>query len=100
MKITISQADAEAYILARFNSLNNNVFTTVTIVPTVAVLTYCDAIRQVTKEFPRYFGNQKISAIKRLRELVPGLGLYEAKVAIESPNDAIGYWVRTGKPYL
>ena len=31
-----------------------------------------------------YDGHQKIAAIKRLRELIPGFGLAEAKTAIEN----------------
>jgi len=73
--------------------------------PTAIIL---DGIR---KEFPRYFADQKISAIKKFRELTPGptdsfgrtvsmMGLAESKWAIENLDQAIDNLNKYGKLQL
>jgi ribosomal protein L7/L12 len=54
-------------------------------------MNYVEAVMRVTKlEFPGQTTNfNKISAIKRLRELVPSLGLADAKNAVENPDTEI-----------
>ena len=66
------------------------------------------ALRQAMKEFPN-MGHQKISAIKRFRELLSGqkvgstnypaggIGLAEAKYAVENVETAIAEYNNTGK---
>jgi ribosomal protein L7/L12 len=58
---------------------------------------YVEAICQVIHvDFPiTYATNNKIAAIKKLREYVPGLGLCESKAAVENPQKAIETYLRT-----
>lgn len=62
-------------------------------------MAYPIAISTALREFPGI--TNKIAAIKRARELCPGLGLGDAKVAIENPDKAILHFFRTGSvlPY-
>lgn len=62
---------------------------------------YIEGICRVRHEFPNAHqpsvnSNNKIPAIKRLRELT-GIGLSEAKHAVERPDEAITTWLRYGK---
>lgn len=65
---------------------------------------YVTGIKAVCAEFS---GNgtlcvaydKKIAAIKKLRELVPGLGLADAKAAVENVAAAIQYNLATGQVY-
>jgi hypothetical protein len=61
---------------------------------------YIEAILRVIRiHYPKtYLSNDKIAAIKKLRELVTGLGLAEAKAAVERPEDAINFYLKYGKP--
>lgn len=43
-----------------------------------------NAYIMIPKLFPKYKGDHKISAIKRLREMIPNLGLADSKYAVES----------------
>lgn len=59
---------------------------------------YVEAILRVVRiEYPDTSKN-KIAGIKRLRELVGSLSLYEAKVAIEHPDEAIMHYLKCGRP--
>ena len=62
-------------------------------------MNYVEAIsRIIYVDFPQtYQTNQKIAAIKKLREYVSGLGLAEAKVAVEQPFEAIKCYLQYGK---
>ena len=61
---------------------------------------YIESICRVRREFPTAhqpgLNNNKIPAVKRLRELT-GIGLVEAKHAVERPDEAIDIWLRYGK---
>ncbi len=57
---------------------------------------YIEAIHRAQYEYRDYERSQKIMAIKRLRELT-GIGLAEAKYAIERPTVAIEHYLKTGK---
>jgi hypothetical protein len=65
-----------------------------------ASMNYIEGICRVRHEFPNWHtsgvNNSKIPAIKRLRELT-GIGLCEAKYAVERPDEAIDIWIRYGK---
>jgi uncharacterized protein with PIN domain len=66
-----------------------------------AGMNYVEAICRITRQFPLINdmkANQKIPAIKALRTLVTGLSLAEAKIAVESPDEAITHYIRFGKP--
>jgi len=68
--------------------------------PTTPGMNYVEAIYRVTRlEFPNtYASSHKIPAIKRMRELVGGLGLAGAKAAVEQPDRAMMYFVTNGCP--
>lgn len=71
-------------------------------IPTPAGANYVESICRVRYEFPIDWSGQtgvngnKIPAIKRLRELT-GIGLAEAKWAVERPDEAIDTWIRYGR---
>ena len=65
-------------------------------------------LREILQDFPDYRGGQKISAIKALRDrgprkadlqygTLPEISLFDAKWAIENPEDAIANLNRCGK---
>jgi len=62
---------------------------------------YVKGIKEACRLFPYYAIDQKLSAIKHLRGIVAGLGLADAKTAIENPDAAIAYWTANNKvlPY-
>ena len=60
-------------------------------------MNYIEAIARVRQEFPSHQNESKLHAIKKLREHVHGLGLLEAKIAMEHPENAIDYYISTGK---
>ena len=95
MKIKITYEDA-------VNFIKNNMpgVTQVEIESPIVVqgMNYVQGLDQALKEFPAYRSHQKISAIKRMRELVAGLGLAEAKYAVENPEAARVAWNKTGCP--
>ena len=97
MKIKITYEDA-------VNFIKNNMtgVTGVEIEAAVMVqgMNYLQGLNQALNEFPAYRSNQKISAIKRMRELVAGLGLAEAKYAVENPERARKEWNKSGRPYI
>jgi len=97
MKIKITYEDAVNFIKSNMAGV-----TGVEIEAAVMVqgMNYVQGLDQAIKEFPAFRSNQKISAIKRMRELVAGLGLAEAKYAIENPAYAREEWNRSGRPYL
>jgi hypothetical protein len=59
-------------------------------------MNYVEAICRITNQFPDT-SNQKIVAIKELRTLT-GIGLAEAKCAVENPTRAINYYIKHGSP--
>ena len=99
MKIIIPITEAQSIIAGSIGSSVNPVDVTIEM-PAPAVggagQNYVEAICRIRSEFPRYEGDQKIAAIKRLRELT-GIGLAEAKWAVERTNAAIDCYIRTGK---
>jgi hypothetical protein len=99
MNVKITKADAEAFILDSFQRCGVAVTSmTIELPPPPAISgNYVEAICRVKMEFPGYRSEQKIAAIKRLRELVPGLGLGDAKVAIENVESAIVCYLSTGQ---
>ena len=62
---------------------------------------YVKGIKETCRLFPNYATDQKMLAIKHLRFVVAGLGLADAKTAIENPDKAIAYWTTNNKilPY-
>lgn len=99
MKIKITYEDAVNFIKNNMNGVSD-----VEIEPAVAQgMNYVQGLNQAIKEFPAYRSSDKIPAIKRMRELVAGLGLAEAKYAVENPEWAREEWNKSGKsgrPYL
>lgn len=63
-----------------------------------AGMDYALAILRVRRMFPKMAGQDKIPAIKKLREMVAGLGLAEAKAAVERPDDAINFYLANNRP--
>jgi hypothetical protein len=61
---------------------------------------YIESILHITHIlFPgASINTNKITAIKKLREMVSGLGLAESKIAIEQPDKAIEHWLRYKSP--
>ena len=107
MKITITKQEILNIINAAINSEKNG--TTVTEFEIVEKYhsEYEVVLRQVMSEFPN-LQTHKLPAIKRFRELMAdkvtngdygrGLGLAEAKVAVEEPAQAIAYWNKYNRP--
>lgn len=62
------------------------------------VTNYPAAIKQAIREFPNYKTTQKIACIKRLRDLCSGLGLAEAKAAVENVEKALECWQKHKAP--
>lgn len=61
------------------------------------VMNPVEAIMRVTTiEYPNYLTNQKIPAIKKMREYHGDLGLAEAKYCVEHPAQAIHYYLTHG----
>ena len=97
MKIQLTCTQTEAIQLIK--QYKSDVDDVVIVSDGQSYMGYAQAILRVTRiEFPNYMTNEKISAIKRLRELVAGLGLADAKAAIENVNNAILHYLKTGKP--
>ncbi len=57
---------------------------------------FSSALARAQKDFPYWATNQKIAAIKRMRELLPAMGLWEAKVTMEQPAKALAYYRKNG----
>lgn len=104
MKIILTLEDAKQMLvrhpqLMPFGLATLDVTIEVETPPTGA--NYIESICRVRREFPNahrtnVVSNDKIPAIKRLRELT-GIGLAEAKHAVERPDEAIDIWLRYGK---
>lgn len=62
-----------------------------------AEMNIIEAIYRVTRiDFPNtYLTNQKIAAIKRLREYMPSLTLSDAKYIVENPESSCVTWCRS-----
>ena len=90
--ITLSQTEAED-LIKNFKEVD-----VVTITNTTENTGFVEGILRVTRiDFPyTYQTNEKIVAIRRLREYVKGLGLGDAKYAVENPDKAILDYLRTG----
>jgi ribosomal protein L7/L12 len=101
MKILVTQKDLESMVRANLGV--TGVAAELTVVfdspTTQTVGNYVEGIHRAMYENPRYNSDQKIAAIKRLRELVPSMGLVEAKTAIENPQAAIAHWLKSGTFY-
>ena len=97
MKIKITYEDAVNFIKNNMNGVS-----AVEIEQPIVVqgMNYLQGLNQALNEFPAYCSNQKISAIKRMRKLVAGLGLAEAKYAVENPERARKEWNKSGRPYI
>ena len=75
------------------------------VIITDSINPYVLGIKAMLAAFPREFVNgkmsaistKKIEAIKFLRGQVLGLGLAEAKVAVETPELALNEFAKTGK---
>lgn len=94
MKITLTQKEAvdqlEKLLRERMGDLLAN---STEFVVEIAELTRTEVLMRnfdynayvmMQRIFPDYKGSQKISAIKRLREMISGMGLADAKYAVES----------------
>lgn len=87
MKITLSMDEITTLVRAQYNA------------PDAEVCVTKKRIRNFPTGFPAFeaeFGtsmttHNKIAAIKRLREIVPGLGLAGAKYAVENWNPISNY---------
>ena len=101
MKILVTQKDLESMVRANLGVTGMAAELTVVFdSPTPQTVdNYIEGLHRAMYECPRYNSDQKIMAIKRLRELVPGLGLAEAKLAIENPQPAIAHFLRHGTFY-
>ena len=93
MKIIISLAEAKKLIREKLE-LSQEVEI---VLETHEDSLYVKGIKSVVTVFPNHLFSEKIPAIKKLRELVPGLGLADAKVAVENPQKAIDNFVATGE---
>lgn len=89
MKILVTQADLEKLIKESFKI--DGACEIQFVGEGESYSNYSAGLSQVIKLYPRYLTDQKIQAIKRLRELVPGLGLGDAKTAVENAKEAISY---------
>jgi hypothetical protein len=99
MKIKISYLDACNFIQQHMTGVSGVEIEPAIVNLTPGTLTYVQGLDQALAEFPAYRSNQKIAAIKRMRELVTGLGLAEAKFAIENPITARQHYSDSGRPY-
>mgnify|MGYP001562927886 CR=1 FL=1 len=99
MKITLTQDEAALIIANKYNTNTAAVEIVMNTTPTPLGMNYVETIlRIVRQKFPNTYQNtQKIAAIKELRTMVPGLGLAEAKGAVERPYEAIDYYLRNNK---
>ena len=103
MKIILTVEDAKQMLIRHPQLMPFGLGTmdvTIEEVAPIAGANYVESILRVRREFPNCHvggaNNNKIPAIKRLRELT-GIGLAEAKYAVERPEDAIDTWLRYGK---
>jgi ribosomal protein L7/L12 len=107
MKIILSLVEAKLALAARLNSSGN--YQTRLLAENIIIesgmdvngkANYVESICRVAIEFPAAkqaeFNPQKIPAINRLRELT-GIGIVEAKRAVERPDEAISTWIHHGK---
>jgi len=99
MKVIVTQTDLEKMIRGKFAADVTDLVVVFEGTPSLIQGNYVESIHRVMYEFPRHTIDQKISAIKRLRELVPGMGLAEAKMAMENTNAAIAFFIRNGSFY-
>ena len=101
MKVIITQTDLESLVRQKLGRPIGNELTVEFTAPELTVKgeNYVESIHRVQYLCPNYNSNQKIEAIKKLRELVPGLGLADAKQAVENPQEAIQHWIRHGNFY-
>lgn len=96
MKVTIEEAKA---IIAKTMPIICDIEITDAPPPSPTGMNYVEAVVRMQYQFPDFKASQKIAAIKWLREKSPGLGLAEAKLAVEHPEAAVGYFIRTGQRY-
>jgi ribosomal protein L7/L12 len=101
MKVIVTQPDLEKMVRANLGVTGMAAELTVVFdSPTPQAMgNYIEGIHRAMYENPRYATDQKIQAIKRLRELVPGMGLAQAKMAIENTQAAIAHFIRNGSFY-
>ena len=101
MKITVTNTEAKELVASTLSLKLSICADDITIVGDTQStgMNYVEAINRIMYiDFPQtYNSNNKIAAIKKLREYVHGLGLVEAKTAVEKPFDAITNYLRYGK---
>ena len=97
MTLTVTQTEAEN-LISNLKHVDKTVIVPDQISYPSVGMNFVEAVMRVTLvEFPFYLTHQKISAIKTLREYVPGLGLADAKYAVESPNKAIVEYIKNNR---
>lgn len=98
MKLILTVAEIEHLVRREFNLGSNDKIEIEGYGPPAPLHNYGAALEQALREFPG-MGN-KIAAIKRMRELCPGLGLAEAKAAVENPIRALEFFGVNKKPFV
>ena len=98
MKLQLTQQEAAAIIGAKYQIAQCDVVISINTTPLGG--NYVEAILRIVRlKYPyTYQVNDKIAAIKELRTMVAGLGLGDAKVAVEKPYEAIDYYLKNNKP--
>jgi ribosomal protein L7/L12 len=95
MNITCTVTEAQEFI-AKYKAVDSVTISD----PVRQGMSFVEAMLRITRiengSNGVVYANQKIPAIKRLREYVPELGLAEAKNAIENPEKAIDHFLRNG----
>ena len=101
MKITVTNTEAKELVASALSPKLSICADDVTIVGDTQStgMNFVEAINRIMYiDFPQtYNSNNKIAAIKKLREYVHGLGLAEAKNAVEKPYETITNYLRYGK---
>ena len=89
--LNLSKFEAEAIICESRN-------VDVVVIDVTPVGNFLESLLRITRiQFPQHRSDQKINAIKSLRDANPGMGLAEAKFSVERPEDAINHWLRYGR---
>jgi ribosomal protein L7/L12 len=89
LELTLNEAST---VICDAKGVDSVRFTDATSVPVSPTgMNFVEAVMRVTQiEYPpSRIATYKIAAIKRLRELVPSLGLADAKYAVETPHAEI-----------